>query len=283
MNDLVEEYQRGTQEAIEELWKQTRKYISVIAKKFSGIRGAEYDDLMQCGFLALTNAAQHYDKNKGDFLPFLSACLSREYRRYISGSGGVHVPEYKQVWVQRLNQAEADFLKENGRKPTEAELCKILGLSKKALQEIEIAREVNEIYSLDKSITDEGKEADLYEILPDERNEPEEIEKQTDRDRMSAVLWEIIADEGADTVYIMKMRYKEEKTLEETGAAIGWKVDKVRRHEQKCLSYIRRTGKNAPLRRYYEDYIGFYRLGGLSRFRATQESEVEAIALRHIQ
>ena len=58
---LVARIQAGenTAENMLQLWQQTKAFVAKLAKKYKGY--AEFDDLMQEGYLGLNEAVNHYD------------------------------------------------------------------------------------------------------------------------------------------------------------------------------------------------------------------------------
>ena len=58
-----------------QLWKQTKAFVASIAKKYKPY--AEWDDLMQEGYLALNVAAEGYDPQRsGSFLTYAGLCIT---------------------------------------------------------------------------------------------------------------------------------------------------------------------------------------------------------------
>lgn len=72
--NLVRRIQNGKETAanMAQLWQQTKAFIAMIARKYTGY--AEFDDLVQEGYLGLYEAVNHYDTARG--IPFINyACL----------------------------------------------------------------------------------------------------------------------------------------------------------------------------------------------------------------
>lgn len=68
-----------------ELWGQVEAFVQMVARRYynrlDGCRGVEVEDLVQSGFLALMDAVQGYDPEKGAFLTYLGNWLHSYFRQ----------------------------------------------------------------------------------------------------------------------------------------------------------------------------------------------------------
>ena len=70
------------------LWNRNKGFVFKTAKKYSGY--AEMDDLMQEGYLGLSEAVRYYDAEKGvPFINYAALWIRQAMQRYIDNSGNV--------------------------------------------------------------------------------------------------------------------------------------------------------------------------------------------------
>lgn len=86
--------QQGHNELLPELWEQKRRLIAVWAAKYYTIisagraapGGVEIDDLVQCGFIAMVEAAAVHNPERGSFNAILSYYCKKHFRAAIGRS-----------------------------------------------------------------------------------------------------------------------------------------------------------------------------------------------------
>lgn len=79
--ELAERIQAGEKELVLQLWENVRNFVARMAINWS--RGGRYetDDLIQCGFIAMVEAAEIYDPSGGaSFIHFLAIYLKKHFR-----------------------------------------------------------------------------------------------------------------------------------------------------------------------------------------------------------
>ena len=100
---LVARIQAGenTAENMLQLWQQTKAFVAKLAKKYKGY--AEFDDLMQEGYLGLNEAVNHYDVSQ--HIPFINyaAYFAEIYR---SGIESIPNGQYEAAQVLGYNKAQ---------------------------------------------------------------------------------------------------------------------------------------------------------------------------------
>ena len=78
--ELAAAVQAGDYDALMRLWEQVRRLVLKQAHRWAGVGGLEVDDLMQCGFIALMEAADTYDSDGGSaFSTWLVMHIRREF------------------------------------------------------------------------------------------------------------------------------------------------------------------------------------------------------------
>lgn len=136
--ELVLRIQAGNNSLMETLWEQNKALVYTAVKKYASL--AELDDLMQEGYLGLCKAAESFDVSAGAlFSTYAVKCIRRTAVRYLKGDKAVKVAEWQQDKVYKWQQLRKDFLARYNREPTERELCYLMDVSHKQLQDIKKA------------------------------------------------------------------------------------------------------------------------------------------------
>ena len=75
----------GQKELLPELWQGVQRFIRQKAHstslKIPAGYGVTQEDLIQCGYLAVVSAVEHFDPERGSFLSVLDFCLKSEFAR----------------------------------------------------------------------------------------------------------------------------------------------------------------------------------------------------------
>lgn len=89
--ELVKLIQTGERNRLPDLWEQVRQMVYQQARRWAGVGGAETEDLIQAGFIALLSALDSYDSSAGAKFStwffqhirreFANACGQRTERR----------------------------------------------------------------------------------------------------------------------------------------------------------------------------------------------------------
>ncbi len=91
--ELVFTFQQGNQDAIEKLWLQVCRFVSLKADDYLKQFPSEYqslkEDMIQQSYFSLLDAANNFDAGKGaSFLTYFSKCIHKSFREVIfSGRG----------------------------------------------------------------------------------------------------------------------------------------------------------------------------------------------------
>ena len=130
-DELVTRIKAGidTADNMLQLYEQTKRFIYKIANGFSS--RAEIEDLEQEGYLALYDAIDGYDIDKGyKLLTYAEHWIRQRIQRYIHNHGcSVRIPVHEQEKLQQYKKLVNAFRSQTGRKPSEREICYYLGVS----------------------------------------------------------------------------------------------------------------------------------------------------------
>lgn len=116
---------------------QAHMYIaSIVANRFSG-RGVEKDDLYQVASLALLNAAERFDANKGvSFATFATGCVVGEVKHYFRDRArAVRIPRTQSERIVSLRDTRERLVQALSRSPTVVELAQAMGVSEEEVLE----------------------------------------------------------------------------------------------------------------------------------------------------
>lgn len=110
---------QGGDDMLERLWLNNKGIIHLAAKNWSNSGPAAdwpkderkilYQDLMQCGFLALVDAYEHYNPEKGGFTTLLPFYLRKHFRNWCASLSGWTRHQYNEatknnIRVESLNR-----------------------------------------------------------------------------------------------------------------------------------------------------------------------------------
>ncbi|RGO48269.1 sigma-70 family RNA polymerase sigma factor [Dorea formicigenerans] len=280
--NLVRRIQNGEETAanMAQLWQQTKAFIAMIARKYTGY--AEFDDLVQEGYLGLYEAVNHYDIVRGiPFINYASYWITQRIRRYIECNSTIRVSfEMYQLTVKYRRIVE-EYTKEYGREPSEREIKKHLGVSDKRLARIKENAKRGQIRSLSEGIDGEGENLTLADTVAADINLEEDSIRKIDRENLSRELWSWIEEHSDNASGIFWLKYQNGLTLEQIGDNLGISKEEVRSIEQKALRRIRKDIVKTKHRKYYEEYLSAASSThiGVETFNRTWTSEVERVAI----
>ena len=262
------------------LWQQNKAMICKIARKYSAY--ADIEDLQQEGYLALYPAIDGFNPVNGNkFLSYATTVIDQRLRRYISDSGSpVRIPEHERVKIYEYKKMVNAFQTYLNRKPTRQETAHNMGLSDKAVRELEKSVRMGQIASLDTPLTDEGGTDTLIDMIPDENNAMSDVIDDMQQEELKAVIWEVVDSLPGKQGAVIRARFQRGQTLKETGAELGVTLERVRTVQNEGLRGLRRGHRARVLREYYEGdvYNAALHGSGVEHFNRTWTSSTERVA-----
>lgn len=133
-------------------------YIAEItARRFSG-RGVEYDDLYQIASLALINALERYDTNRGvEFATYATPSVVGEVKNYFRDKLRlVRLPRRTTEALHKIDAARERLTHDLGRNPTAAEIADAMKLPLEIVVEAIDSRMAGYGVPLDAPVGDDG-------------------------------------------------------------------------------------------------------------------------------
>nr|DAX08429.1 MAG TPA: DNA directed RNA polymerase subunit [Caudoviricetes sp.] len=267
------------------LYDQVKDFIHAMAYKYHG--QGELEDLEQEGFLALYDAIDHYEADQGvKFLTYASHWIRQRMQKYIQNTGSpLRLSAGRQKAIRKYRKFCTEFQTEQGRKPTEAELCRSLWLTLEQLREIQYDAGMTAVKSLDAPIKGAEGEEDttLGELAASAADPCEELLDRLEQEELCSILWQCVDSLPGKQPDVIRSRYKDNLTMKQCGQFCGISEAEVRKQQLKALRSLR-SGENAKKLRPFlpEDawiYSGALIGNGVERFNHTWTSSTERVAL----
>lgn len=282
---LVARIQAGekTADNMLQLWQQMRRFIYTIANKYAGC--AEIDDLEQEGYLALYDAVDGFNQDKDiPFVNYAALWIRQRMLRYIQNcSSVVRIPVHECEKLHSYKRMADSFQKNHGRKPSRHEIAQEIHLSYKHVIELEKTARMAQIGSLDRLLSEDGEET-VCDMVASAADVEEEVTAAADQELLRELLWPLVDALPGKQGPVLRARFQEDRTLKETGEALGVTTERVRAVQSEGLRGLRRSHNARLLRSFLDGDDGIYSQGitgtGAVRFDSTWTSATERTALR---
>jgi RNA polymerase primary sigma factor len=287
--ELVKQIQQGNPGVnMELLYIQNDGLIRKIAKKYSFID--DMDDLIQEAYFGLYEAVKRYEDTAGVlFMTYAAFWIKQAIKRYLENNGrSIRIPSGLQANVYKYKRVVKAFEMQLGRKPSDNELCKHLGISSNGLEALKKAvHQYGEIKSLDEPLPGNDDESILLGDGVSDQNiniENDTINRIMENS-LHSELWQIVKDNVTpEQNTVINARFRKNMTLEQTGQLIGKSKDMARNLEAQALRKLRLRRITRQLEDKFEaNYSRAYRSG----FNGWQSHEwtsiVESIALKTLE
>ena len=264
-----------------ELWEQNKRFISAIARKYSA--GAEMEDLEQEGYIALCEAVQHYDPDRGmSFIGYAAFWIKRRMRICADNSRTVRLSFNAGDEVRQYQKIMRQYRQEYGCDPSDRELCAFLYVSREKLDQIRKAAQMGNIRSLDEPVQGMDGDISIGDTVASGEDMEEDTIREIDKERMTRELWIVVDQLPGDLPAAVRLRYENGLTLEKTGKALGVNRERARQLESKAMRILRQPHRCRTFRAYFEEYLSAAPIHhiGVRRFNETWTSEVEQEAIR---
>jgi RNA polymerase primary sigma factor len=208
-----------------------------MARAFVGNR-VEIEDLIEEGILGLIRAVEGFDPRIGTrFSTYAVFWIRDAMRRVVKHSPRpIHLPSYLQDLLQRWRRTETALCNELQRAPSEAEVARSMGLSKRKL------RLLRRALILERPSSETGVDPRSLEYLvADPRHQSPEA-SVSERDEIGKALSRLQTLEQHEAM-IVRLHFGlggvERMTLQQIGERLQMSRERVRQIERQALNRIR--------------------------------------------
>ena len=238
MDELFKRYKESGDIVIRNQIAEKYLYIAdILAKKFVG-RGVEYDDLRQVAALALLRGIDRFEPDMGmQFTTFITPTITGEIKNYFRDkSRMVKLPRRLGEISARVKAFSSQYESERGVKPSVKLIAEELDIPE---EQVVQALEIGGTVSLDGMAgTEDDGERSFHELLADGNDQFDSFET---KDAIQAALRDFTDTEKA----LIKYRYIDELSQNETAQKLGVSQMFVSRMERKLLARLRESLKDS--------------------------------------
>lgn len=173
--ELAKRIKEGDQEALQKLTQANLRFVVSVAKQYQN-QGLSLSDLINEGNVGLIRAAEKFDETMGfKFISYAVWWIRQSMlQAIVDHSRLVRLPLNKAHLYNRLTAAYQEFLQENERPPTNAELGEIFDLKPSEVEEV-FANSPRHV-SFDAPLNDEGDSGTLIDVFEGEGNPKPDID-----------------------------------------------------------------------------------------------------------
>ena len=138
-SDLATRISEGDDAAFKRLVEANLRFVVSVAKQYQN-RGLELMDLVNEGNIGLMKAALRFDSSRGfKFISYAVWWIRQQILQALSEQGRtIRIPLNQVGILNKIGRAKREFLQENEREPTEAELSELLNISPEKLMDSDV-------------------------------------------------------------------------------------------------------------------------------------------------
>ncbi|MGI6721258.1 MAG: SigB/SigF/SigG family RNA polymerase sigma factor [Anaerovoracaceae bacterium] len=192
--------------------------VDILIRKYQG-KGVDRDDLYQVGALALINAVDRFDPDRGyEFSSFATPTILGEIKKYFRDKGwSLKVPRRLKEISVALPKAKEELSGQLGRTPTVQEVAEYMGHKEEDILMAMESSMAYGAYSLDETFDDSGEEGGSSKYEKFTSVEETGYNGLENREIINSVL-----DQLTDTnKYIFKERFIAEKSQSDIAKSLG--------------------------------------------------------------
>jgi len=192
--------------------------VDILIRKYLN-KGMEYDDLYQVGAMALINAVERFDPEKGfEFSSFATPTILGEIKKHFRDTGwSMKVPRKLKENASAIPAAREALAAKLGRTPTVKELAEEMNIGEDELLEAMQGSLGYGTFSLDQTFEEEEKNGDnpVFEKYAYQE------EKGFDRFENREIIGSVLKKLNSTNQYVFKKRFLEERSQAEIAKKLG--------------------------------------------------------------
>ena len=192
--------------------------VDILIRKYLN-KGMEYDDLYQVGAMALINAVERFDPEKGfEFSSFATPTILGEIKKHFRDTGwSMKVPRKLKENASAIPAARDALAAKLGRTPTVKELAEEMNIGEDELLEAMQGSLAYGTFSLDQTFEEEEKNGDnpVFEKYAYQE------EKGFDRFENREIIGSVLKKLNSTNQYVFKKRFLEERSQAEIAKKLG--------------------------------------------------------------
>jgi RNA polymerase primary sigma factor len=231
-----------------EFVKANLRLVVTIARRFTHGR-MSLQDLIQEGNIGLMKAVDRFDHRRGfRFSTYGSWWIRHAISRSIADKGrAVRLPVHMIDAHNKVNRARREFEAIHGRRPTDAEVATLTGVSTERIQRMRWSL-VESPVSLDQPVADDTG-LTLLDAIEDTSEAPasEQIDHALLMDRLREVFDSLPTIEADILRKRMGLGDEEEMTLKEIGERYSLSRERIRQLQEQALGKLRNEFKRRDL------------------------------------
>ena len=233
-DDLFREYARSRDHAVmARLVEENLPLSQAVARKFRG-QGVEKDDLEQVAAMALMQAIERFDPERGlQFSTFALPTIAGSVRNYLRDRGStIRLTRSLREQLTKLRRVSDELTRKLQREPSMRELAEAMELPPEELLTLLDARRSAQTVSLDAETSDEAEAPRLETFLGRLDEGYEQVEQAQ---WLNWVYGQVTPTEKL----LLQKRFEERLGQRETARALGVSQMQVSRMERRLLTRLR--------------------------------------------
>ena len=233
-DDLFREYARSRDHAVmARLVEENLPLSQSVARKFQG-QGVEKDDLEQVAAMALMQAIERFDPERGlQFSTFALPTIAGSVRNYLRDRGStIRLTRSLREQLTKLRRVSDELTRKLQREPSMRELAEAMELPPEELLTLLDARRAAQTVSLDAETSDDAEAPRLETFLGRLDEGYEQVEQAQ---WLNWVYGQVTPTEKL----LLQKRFEERLGQRETARALGVSQMQVSRMERRLLTRLR--------------------------------------------
>lgn len=229
------------------LWEQVKNYVYKIALRYNNIYHAEIEDLMQEGYIAISEAVEHFEVGNGSgFINYATWWLKCRFNRYLN-IGLVKIPEHIMEKYNKYRGFISDYQTKYSCMPSDSQISEFLQCNDKTLDLVKKIENMRKLASINSKVQGEDGEIEIAELLPSDVNiEDETIDKMINNE-VSKILIEVVNTLPDEQLQFAEHKYYQDKPKSEIMAELKLNHQQYNSLMTRVRNSLRRTRRKRDI------------------------------------